>query len=180
MVFKYINMTIKEVPLPENSLIIKSFSPIDYEDNFSVQINNKIDLIQLPILFFQSFPNWFRGLMLLRETLAKPFGLKTAHGMDVEKQLQNFKGEIGESIAVFNVMGKSKNELMLGENDKHLNFRFSVFSFPNKNGTEVQMATTVKYTSWMGRIYFLPVRPIHRLIMPIMLRRIQKRINQRG
>lgn len=171
-------MKVKEIPIPENSLIRRSFNPTDYEDNFAIQLHGPVDLDRLPVLFFKSFPSWFRGLMLLREVLARPFGLKTAHGMDIIKQMREFKGKVGESIAVFQVMGKNETELMMGEDDKHLNFRLSFFTIPNERGTEVQMATTVKYTSWMGDAYFFLVRPIHRIAMPILLRRMQERINQ--
>lgn len=172
-------MHLKSISIPEKSLIRNSFLLTDYEDNYSAQVNGKVGVNQLPVLFFKCFPAWFKLLMGLRESIARPLGLKTATGMDIGAQLKNFKGEIGETIAVFNVMGRSETEIMTGENDKHLNFRLSFFAFPNEQGTEIQMATTVKYTGWMGRAYFFPVKPIHRLIMPIIMRRIQKRLNHK-
>ena len=32
------------------------------------------------------------------------------------------------------------------------------------------VSTIVRFNNWLGRLYFLPVRPIHRLIVPAMLR----------
>jgi hypothetical protein len=81
------------------------------------------------------------------EVIAKMVGLKKANGIDVTKQLKNFKGEIGDSIALFHVMERNETEILTGENDKHLNFRLSLIALPNDWGTEIQVATTVLYTS---------------------------------
>lgn len=171
-------MKVKPVPIPERSLIRNSISPTDYEDNFAAQVDGPVDLAKLPVLFFKCFPTWFKMLMGLREVIAKPLGLKTSHEMDIGEQIKNFQGEVGDSIAVFKVIGRSETEILTGEDDKHLNFRCSFFAFPNEGGTEIQLATTVRFTGWMGRVYFFPVRPLHRFVMPIILRRMGRKIKK--
>ncbi|HFA49759.1 MAG TPA: DUF2867 domain-containing protein [Bacteroidetes bacterium] len=168
-------MKIYQLPLPQNSIIEKALPRIDYFDVYAMETGRPVPVEQLPKLFFESFPTWFMALMGLRETVAGWIGLKTAKGMDLRSQFKNFKGEVGDSIAIFNVMGRSEQEIMTGENDKHLDFRLSYFSRPKGTKTEILMATTVQFNNWLGRAYFFPVKPIHRLVMPIILRRMERR-----
>ncbi len=172
------NMNTYVTPIPEDSLIANAMDQIDYEDNWAGISQVKVDESELPVLFFHSFPNWFRALMGLREVIARVIGLKTAHGMDIAKQMREFKGEPGQSIALFHVLDREPGEIMMGENDSHLNFRLSFISREVEQGTEVMLATTVHFQNRVGRLYFLPVKPIHRLVVPVLLRRMIKKLEQ--
>ena len=72
--------------------------------------------------------------------------------------------------------------MILGEDDKHLNFRISLLT-ENLNTEqikkEVTISTTVEFNNWFGKIYFLPVRPFHKLIVPRMLKAIIKELEKR-
>lgn len=160
--------------LPATSLIATALNRVDYEDTFGIRTNARVSVEQLPPLFFKLFPKWFTGLMYLREAIAGLIGLKTGKGIDVRAQLRDFTGTVGESIALFHVMGRSEEEILTGENDSHLDFRLSFFARPLAEGTELILATTVQYNGWLGKAYFLPVGPIHRLIVPIILKRMAR------
>ena len=167
------------IPLPEKSLIKNSLPRNDYEDAFAVEMQYPVPLAELPKLFFIAFPTWFIVLMGIRETVAKLIGLKTSHGMDVKKQIKEFKGEVGESISLFHVMGKTEEEIMTGESDSHLDFRMSLFSRVKKDKHEMIIATTVQYNNWVGRVYFFFVKPIHRMVMPILLKRMNRLVEKK-
>ena len=171
-------MNVHQKPIPEDSLIAHAMERIDYQDNYVVQIDTDQEIAPADLVkyFFLSFPKWFMALMYTREQIAKWIGLKTAHGMDVKGQLEAFEGKVGQSIALFHVLGSNQREVMLGENDKHLNFRFSFLVYPSGNKQEISGATTVKYNGWLGRVYFFFVKPVHRLIMRVMMRKIARRI----
>jgi hypothetical protein len=168
------------VKLPQPSLICSALDHIDYEDTFAVKVPGLVAAEQMPPLFFKVFPKWFTGLMYLREAIAGLIGLKTGKGIDVKRQLREFKGEIGESIALFHVMDRNDEEILTGENDRHLDFRLSFFARPVGEETELLLATTVRYNALLGKLYFLPVRPIHRIIVPIILKRMAGALAQRS
>lgn len=87
--------------------------------------------------------------------------------------IANFKCEIDEQIGLFKVFNKTADEVIFGEDDKHLNFRVSLYieQHPN-NGTNKTLiiSTTVKFNNWLGRLYFLPVKLFHKLILPTLLK----------
>lgn len=171
-------MQVETIPIPTPSLIEGALPRTDYADAYAVTVPGRVSPEVAAVAFFRSFPAWFTGLMYVRESLASLAGLKTARGMDVEAQLRNFTGRPGESIALFHVLDRSEEEILSGENDRHLDFRLSFFAQPRPEGTRLILATTVRFNGWPGRAYFLPVRPVHRLAVPVLLKRTARRLQE--
>lgn len=117
-----------------------------------------------------SNPSWVRKLMLIRDSIVKFLGLKTSPKL----QHLNTKIEVGKQIGIFKVYSTSTNEILLGEDDKHLNFRVSIYKEPSNQF--VNVSTVVHFNNLLGRIYFFPVKPIHRLIVTAALRETVNRL----
>jgi hypothetical protein len=62
------------------------------------------------------------------------------------------------------------DEILLGEDDQHLNFRTSVQLERQEEKCWVIVSTVVQFNNWLGHAYFVPVRPIHKIIVPAMMR----------
>ncbi len=76
-------------------------------------------------------------------------------------------------------MSKTNSEVILGENDKHLNFRVSLLQEQIQNRSDTKLltiSTTVEFNNWFGRLYFLPVRPFHKLIVPTIMKEMIKNL----
>jgi len=181
-------MKIKKTEIPKNSLLKTNNMSYDYIDSFQGQFIDKFQKIgttEIGKSFFSSGPKWIDKLFALRNKLVGLFGLKTSGKItDRQNMLDNFKGEKGEQIGLFKVFDKTDDEIILGEDDKHLNFRISLFidkQNENKTNKKLIISTTVKFNNWFGRLYFFPVRLFHKLIVPTMLKGIIKDIeNQNG
>jgi hypothetical protein len=81
------------------------------------------------------------------------------------------------------VFAKTNEEVILGEDDKHLNFRISLFLQQKQNITnkkDLTISTKVEFNNWFGRLYFFSVRPFHKLIVPTMLKGIIKELEKRN
>lgn len=81
------------------------------------------------------------------------------------------------------MFSQTQNEVILGEDDKHLNFRVSLFLERQPNETtnkNLTVSTTVEFNNWLGRLYFLSVRPFHKLIVPAMLKGIIKELEKQN
>ncbi|MEJ7644651.1 MAG: DUF2867 domain-containing protein [Chryseolinea sp.] len=159
----------------------------DYVDSFQGILRdpkNEFTSIDIGKAFFSSGPRWLGKLFSFRNKLVSLFGLKTSGDIrDREKQLERFKFEPGERLGLFKVFARTENEVILGEDDKHLNFRVSLFlekqqSQPNMK--RLIISTTVEFNNWFGRLYFLPVQPFHKLIVPTMLKGIIRELENRN
>jgi len=180
-------MTIIKTTLPTNSKLNTIHNKYDYVDSFHGVLNddkNEFTSVDIGKAFFSSGPKWVGKLFILRNKIVSIFGLKTSGNItNRERQLENFKCEPGEQLGLFKVFAKTENEVILGEDDKHLNFRVSLFlehQINRTNKKDLIISTTVEFNNWFGRLYFLPVRPFHKLIVPTMLKGIIKELEKRN
>lgn len=175
---------IHKTALPRESVLNKPGETYDYIDIFEKDFSDpgkSIDTTKVALLFFTSSPSWVDKLFSLRNRIMSVFGLKTSGQIkDREQALKNFRCETGEKLGLFNVFYKSENEVILGEDDKHLNFRVSLLIRPSNITPEkrqLTITTAVTFNNWFGKVYFLPVRPFHRVIVPAMMKAIIKKLS---
>lgn len=177
-------MKIKKANTPESSILYTNndYKFIDGYQSIFIDTNNKIDILLIGRLFFSTGPKWIDKLFIFRNTIVKLFGLKTAGNISKRQVLiDNFKGEVGEQIGLFKVFYKTENEIILGEDDKHLDFRISLFLEPchtSIHQKQLTISTLVKFKNSFGKLYFIPVRPFHQQIVPTMLKGIIKEIEK--
>lgn len=172
-------MKIKKIEFPEKSVLSQRKKDFDYIDSFKGEItNDSVSSSEMGEAFFTSGPQWGKKMFAFRNNVVKLFGLKTGEENGKIQAAKDFTCEVGDQIGLFKVFGKTNNEIILGEDDKHLDFRVSLLydNVENENkGNSLTISTTVKFHNWLGVVYFLPVRPFHKLIVPSMLKRM---INQ--
>jgi hypothetical protein len=146
--------------LAETSLAARALPSVDYFDVFSTQLGSDVSLEEVARRVFARRPP---RLMHLRDALVRPFGLKTSP--KGPRPPPRFVP--GERIGLFTLFQHSEQELLLGEDDRHLDFRVCLRV---ANG-EASLATAVRFRSLFGRAYFFLVRPFHALVVRGMLRR---------
>jgi hypothetical protein len=96
-------------------------------------------------------PPWVKWLMGIRQTLVTLIGLKPAPK---------------DIFAVARVVGE---EALISADDKHLDFRCGVAL--DASGMLLRVTTAVRLKGWRGRLYFLPVRILHPLVVHAMMAR---------
>lgn len=125
-------------------------------------------------------PGWITMLFALRNGIAGFVGLKTGGKEGGGQRLPDgFKLEPGEQLGLFKIFSKSNTEVVIGEDDRHLNFRVSIFFDRQPAGEEtIVISTVVRFNNWFGRLYFLPVRPFHGFIVRSMLKGVAQAISK--
>ncbi|MEO1448550.1 MAG: DUF2867 domain-containing protein [Bacteroidota bacterium] len=173
------------LPLPQQSAL--SQTSYHYSDSFAEVVSNSsppFTVADAAKSFFTSTPPWVKALMQIRNAIVAPFGLKIdapETSLGPEEQRNAFTAQAGDQLGIFKVYDVSEQELIMGEDDKHLDFRVSVLKDePTEEGTRLILTTTVYFHNRWGRLYFLPVKPIHKFIVPAVLRRMVKQLEDRG
>jgi hypothetical protein len=118
---------------------------------------------------FTHQPAWIGILTRIRDAAVACFGLKTAKHLAAVSTDANSK-----RISFFKVYSTSKAEVVLGEDDKHLDFRVSVFcpDAPSPElGQQLILSTVVDCHNFLGRTYILIIAPFHRMVVKASLRR---------
>lgn len=177
-------MALSETRLPQHSILNNGIR-YDYVDSFTGELNDKkhcITSAKVGKAFFTSAPVWVAKLLALRDRIAGVSGLKTSgNTRNRQQQLNRFTCEPGDQLGLFKVYSKTEHEVVLGEDDKHLNFRVSLYLEPESMNAAIKkltISTVVKFNNLFGRLYFLPVRPFHRIIVPKMLKGIIRELEK--
>jgi len=155
--------------VPQDSLLHRQTAAVDYLDCFAANIpaNHPVSITATALAFATGAPGWIRKLLKLRDSIVGRFGLKTAKKLTTASSLTLSPGD---QLGIFKVLDKNDKELILGENDKHLDFRVSLYLQQQPAQQQLLCTTTVHYNNRWGRIYFFFVKPFHRLIVPAIIK----------
>lgn len=140
---------VTKTELPENSLLQGYLQQGDFLDCYCCTSDLDVNEVAARAL---KFPSWVEKLMALRNLVVAPLGLKT------ELSLENAETDM---LGPFPVVTRTENEIILGLDDKHLDFRLSFMT----DGTHAYGATWVRRNNWLGRIYLAVIMPFHILIV---------------
>lgn len=164
---------VTRVAPPAGSAVAGLYAGAGLLDAYAVALANDapddIDLLARATL--DRPPVWFTGLLGLRDVLVSVAGIKTSRSIRREAEQHG-----RETVAFFPVLARTVDELVLGEDDRHLDFRASVLlrrTGPD-GGRELVMTTTVHCHNLVGRAYLLAITPFHRLIVQSTLARLAK------
>jgi hypothetical protein len=104
-------------------------------------------------------PRWVRTLMAIRGRAVAPFGLK-----------HPASGGTGQ-IGIFPILTQGPDRVVLGLDDKHLDFRLVVDVAEVEGRRRVTATTIVKTHNLLGRTYLATIMPFHRVIARTMVGR---------
>ncbi len=158
---------VRAVPVPDGGLAAATFPNVDYADAYAVGLPPGVTARTFTDAVFASSPRWVTALLALRNALVRPLGL-IATRSPLERAAAPDDG--GARIGIFPVLAEAGDEVLLGLDDRHLDFRLSVRVVDDGRERLGVVATLVRFHGLLGRAYFVPVRPAHRLIVPAMLR----------
>ena len=155
--------------IPSNSILKNQFDKIDFQDSFSFYIqNNKMSINELYIAIFSTAPKWIENLMKLRNKIVLLMGLKTEM-----KRIENFDFEVGDKVGIFKIYKIEDQEIIAGENDKHLDFRVSIFREITEE-SKITVSTIVKFNNKFGKFYMTLISPFHKMVVRSLLKKSVK------
>ncbi|PJI55468.1 hypothetical protein CTI14_04515 [Methylobacterium radiotolerans] len=110
---------------------------------------------------------WITAAMALRDAAVRLFGVRTSGAMRAR-----LKADGRDRIDFFPVLSRSEREIVLGEDDRHLDFRLSLLLSQRPDGREDLVATTVvRCRNRLGHAYLAAIMPGHILVVRSALRR---------
>jgi len=146
-------------------------------DCYSVQIDRADAPIgEIAQRIFIGLPRWINVLLAVRDFGVTPFGLKTTaklpKSLDFRPSI-----DVGDHINFLCVRSISQNEIILGEDDLHLDFKISVYRDSEASGY-ISLATWVRTHNRFGKIYLGTIAPFHALIVNARLTNLARQCAQ--
>lgn len=158
----------KRNDVPRGSVLTDYFEKPDYCDSYKITVTADKSVDEWLTGIF-TLPPWVGTLMNIRNAVVRIFGLKTGGAEKPDRKTHYLPGE---RASYFTVIAHTGNEIILGEDDKHLDFKISVLK--DDASSSVCLTTLVRFNNVFGRIYFLPVKPFHKIILKTMLKKAAK------
>jgi len=160
-------MSVRETTLPKSSALAALREPGDFLDCFfGPHGPDPVSTLAAARIALSQMPGWATRLAALRNALVGPLGLKT--GAAPERVSPLTPAAVGDSIGIFRIISLSDTEVIVGEDDKHLDFRASIF----KDDKGFYLATWVKPHNLGGRAYLATIMVFHKLIVADAMRRV--------
>lgn len=134
----------------------------NWVDRYTVQLDGQtMTAKEVARRIFAKPPAWAQRLMALRNAIVGLVGLKNAGTMN---------GETGG----FPVISDNPDQVVLGFDDWHLDFRIVVDIKSTQTGQSLSVSTLVDRHNLAGRIYIFFVTPFHHMIFRTMLKALAR------
>jgi hypothetical protein len=165
---------VTETPIPANSAIARHAEGANFADSYQVRLlNPSQSALEIYLSAVSHTPAWVEVLMTTRNRVVSLLGLKNLGSMgavDASKPVSAYR--VGDRVGIFTLHSLSEQEVVFADSDKHLNAKISVCKTVSHGSPSVAVTTVVHIHNALGRLYMALVVPVHRRIVPAMLRRL--------
>jgi hypothetical protein len=162
--------TILKQPVPIASRLHRITPGAHFHDSYRMAlVSDPRTALQLYLDTAVRTPAWVDRLMALRNAVVSRIGLKDLGALgaiDRDKPASAYRA--GDRIGIFELRHVSDDEVILGDSDRHLDVQVSVC----REGDELSMSTVVHVHRPLGHVYMFFVAPVHRRIVPAVMRRV--------
>jgi hypothetical protein len=135
-----------------------------FMDAYRLDVDDEnLDARQAAMRMMARAPRWVDVLVVLRNIIVAPFGLKTS---------AEDRRAPRDIIGIFPVVSETPERLVAGFNDKHLDFRVVVDVATTGRRQSITATTLLLTHNWLGRTYLKIIMPFHRLVVRAMLRQV--------
>ena len=157
------------VPIPSDSVLAPLYVGADLLDAFAIHLpaGASDDPEVLARVAFERQAAWIRALTWVRDTVMATAGVKSSRAIGAAAATRGL-----QVIGYFPVLSKSAGEVVVGGDDRHLDFRVAVLVRADAQGRrELVVVTVVHCHNQLGRMYLAMIAPFHRTILRANLER---------
>jgi len=163
---------VQRIPFPAESQLCPSLGQAFYSDAFETDlIDPSLTPAEIATRAFASTPAWADGLLWIRDRIVSSFGLKTVGRLRLAVDgRRTAEPAVGDAFSIFRVVSVGRSELVLGIDDRHLDVRILFLKREKDEQASYVVGSWVRTHNALGRVYMLPVAPIHRLLVRLVMR----------
>ena len=154
----------RSVALPPGVRVASLYPGAFLADAYAIELppDATHDALTLARFALERQAPWVDRLMVMRDAIVSLFGLKTA---------QALRADSGPArtprVGIFRIYETRPDEVVLGEDDTHLDFRLSV----HRSADQLTAVTVVHCHNLLGRSYIRLIAPFHRMVVRSALNR---------
>src|SRR5262245_24218976 len=149
------------VLVPSDSVLAPLYVGADLLDAYAIAlpVGATDDLEVLARAGFERQAWWIRALTRVRDAMMAPVGVKSSRAVGAAAAAR------GPVIGFFPLLSKSAKELVVGEDDRHLDFRVAILLRTGAAGGRELVVVTVGHChNRLGGTYLAVIAPFHRVV----------------
>jgi len=158
-------MVVERTELAPDSRLRMNVMDGDFLDCYSVSLSDRADVSigEIAQRIFIGLPCWIRTLLAVRDAAIIPFGLKATASLPTDNTIRP-SIKPGDAISFLRVRSIDDNEIVLGEDDRHLDFKIAVRRDPQQPN-RISLATWVHTHNRLGDAYLRMISRFHVMIV---------------
>lgn len=156
-------------------------SQANYWDAYEVQVaSHPPSALHAYLEFAARAPKWIDALMTVRNAAVRLLSLKDVGRLASVPSPSSAAGlGPGDLVGIFTIRSVCDQEVVLEIIDSHLDVVLSVYKHEGK-AARLTVSTLVFYHNRIGRLYMIPVAPMHRIVVRSILSNQTRRPRRAG
>ena len=171
---------VSATPMPSDCSLVTIAANASFADTFTVIVpHSTLTALQIYAAVVRHTPGWVETLMALRNKAVRMVGLKNLGRLSDVPIAADHGLVPGDRVGLFTLVSAEPEQLVMQDNDHHLIVQLSLqkMMLDNKHD-KLALSTVVHTKNMLGKLYMLPVGPIHKLIVPAVLGRAPEAVLQ--
>jgi Protein of unknown function (DUF2867) len=157
-------MKVEECQVPSASAIGRQVvDAACFRDSYRAPLmNRQASVIDIFFGVFGHHPLWMKRVLILRNRIASACGLDAPTRSEIMRPEAKSQYRVGDKIGPWPIFSLTDTELVAGRNNKHLDFRLSVFREISNEAACAVISTVCTTHNTFGKIYLFFVVPFHK------------------
>lgn len=166
-------MSVNATSIPNNCSLLASASTADFADAYAVLIpHSQLTAMQIYAAVARNAPAWVETLMTIRNRAVGWVGLKNLGQLSDVPTTASHGLQPGDRLGLFTLVSAMPDQLVMQDDDHHLTVQLSVQKMSvDAEHDQLVLSTVVHTKNLLGKLYMLPVGPMHKLVAPAVLQR---------
>ena len=159
-----IHITVAKCDFPSASVLDRRLIEAAYfRDSYRGPLSRP-DVAVIDIFFgiFGHHPLWLKILLIIRNGIASFCGLAAPTASEIIHLEVKSSYHVGDKIGVWPIFSLTETEIVVGRDNKHLDFRLSVLRLADGDTASVVVSTLCTVHNTFGKLYLFFVVPFHK------------------
>jgi hypothetical protein len=157
-------MSVIATDIPRQSLLdAKAVATAYFSDSYCIPLRSG-DMAMSALFFgiFGHHPAWMKALLIVRNRIAALCGLDVPSDAAILRPVPKVHYRVGEPIGPWPIFNMAENELIVGRDNKHLDFRLSILRETIGQRAVATVSTICNVHNIYGRLYLRLIIPFHK------------------
>ena len=165
-------MTVVACAPPSESLLGRTAIKTAYfADAYTTTLSGAgLAIVEIYAGLFGHAPLYVKLILVSRNMMARAAGLETPTVAEIMRVEIAGAYQVGDKIGPWPVFAINRDEIFAGRDNRHLDFRLSVFRQVDGGVARVTVSTLCHVHNLAGRVYLFFVKPFHRFGVKALMR----------